>query len=65
MIKAKLPNRQCQNKAHYWVLNDKNYGVCKRCGAEKQFPETPFDWHDLYLLYKKGTYISAKREGMR
>lgn len=23
---------------HYWVLNEKNYGRCKHCGAEKQFP---------------------------
>lgn len=23
--------------AHHWVLNDTNHGVCKRCGAERQF----------------------------
>ena len=23
--------------AHYWILNDKSLGICKKCGAQKQF----------------------------
>jgi hypothetical protein len=22
---------------HYWLLDEKNYGVCKKCGEAKQF----------------------------
>jgi hypothetical protein len=22
---------------HYWLIDEKNYGVCKKCGVEKQF----------------------------
>jgi hypothetical protein len=28
---------ECKNEAHYWIIDDKNLGVCKRCGARKQF----------------------------
>jgi len=28
--------------AHCWNLDSENYGVCKRCGAEKQFHQEPF-----------------------
>ena len=24
-------------KAHYWVIDETNFGICKRCGAGKQF----------------------------
>jgi len=23
---------------HFWVINSDNFGFCKKCGAEKQFP---------------------------
>jgi len=25
---------------HYWIIDQLNYGVCKKCGAEKHFPNT-------------------------
>jgi hypothetical protein len=25
----------CKEGAHYWVLNDLNFGICKKCGAQK------------------------------
>lgn len=37
---------ECKDKAHYWVIDDKNFGVCKRCGAHKQFPIAVFGWQN-------------------
>ena len=31
----------CEGKngcVHYWILDEKNYGVCKKCGDKKHFP---------------------------
>jgi len=38
MGKKKLCDGESKDKAHYWVLDDKHFGVCKKCGAKKQFP---------------------------
>ena len=27
---------------HYWIINSEQYGVCKRCGKEKQFHVEPY-----------------------
>jgi hypothetical protein len=28
--------------AQDWILNDESLGICKRCGAQKQFPVNVF-----------------------
>ena len=28
----------CKGESHYWIIDDKNFGMCKKCGAQKQFP---------------------------
>jgi hypothetical protein len=41
----------CKEVAHYWILNDKNFGICKRCGAQKQFPVgVSFSWQNRNTL---------------
>jgi hypothetical protein len=25
---------------HHWIINEKNFGTCKKCGASKFFPTT-------------------------
>jgi hypothetical protein len=37
----------CKEKAHYWILNDKSFGICKKCGAQKQFPIDVFGWQRI------------------
>jgi hypothetical protein len=27
----------CKRDTHYWILDDRNFGVCKTCGAKKKF----------------------------
>jgi len=34
----------CKEAAHYWILNDKSLGICKKCGAQKQFPDGASSW---------------------
>jgi hypothetical protein len=45
-----------KEKAHYWVLNDKNFGICKRCGAQKQFPVDVFGWQNRKLVIGKASH---------
>ena len=26
---------------HHWIVNEYNFGRCRRCGAERQFPRDP------------------------
>jgi len=35
---------KCIAKAHYWVIDAKNLGVCKKCGAKKQFSFDVNSW---------------------
>lgn len=35
---------------HYWLIDDKNKGICKYCGAERQFPV----WHDRDYKWRTG-----------
>lgn len=27
----------CKQCIHHWLIDQKNFGVCKKCGASKQF----------------------------
>jgi hypothetical protein len=42
--------------AHYWILNDKNFGICKNCGAQKQFPVDVFGWQNRKLVIGKARH---------
>jgi len=44
---------ECKKEAHYWVLDDKNLGVCKRCGARKQFAVERWVWQRRKLIISK------------
>lgn len=26
---------------HYWIIDNKNFGICKKCGGERKFPFEP------------------------
>lgn len=47
---------ECKDKAHYWVLDDKNFGVCKKCGAQKQFPVDVFGWQNRNIVIGKTSH---------
>jgi hypothetical protein len=49
-------NDDCTEKAHYWVIDDKNLGVCKRCGAQKQFPTQVFGWQSRKAVIDKALH---------
>ena len=44
---------ECKGEAHYWILNDKNLGVCKRCGATKQFATERWVWQRRKVITSK------------
>jgi len=46
----------CKQAAHYWILNDKSLGICKRCGAQKQFPVNVFGWQNRKLVIGKASH---------
>ncbi len=35
---------ECSENAHHWIINDRSLGVCKKCGAKKQFPVYVESW---------------------
>lgn len=43
----------CKNEAHYWVLDVKNLGVCKKCGATKQFNAEMWVWQRRKVITSK------------
>jgi len=43
----------CKKEAHYWIIDDKNLGVCKRCGARKQFAVDRWVWQRRKLIISK------------
>jgi hypothetical protein len=43
----------CKNEAHYWVLDGKNLGVCKKCGATKQFNAERWVWQRRKVIISK------------
>jgi hypothetical protein len=44
---------ECKNEAHYWVLDGKNLGICKRCGATKQFNVERWVWQRRKVVISK------------
>jgi hypothetical protein len=52
-----LRRDECKGKAHYWILDDKSFGVCKKCGAEKQFPAAGvFGWQNRNIVIGKASH---------
>jgi hypothetical protein len=42
-----LHQDECSRNAHHWVIDGKNLGVCKKCGAQKQFLVDVFGWQRI------------------
>jgi len=49
-------NDACKQAAHYWIINDKSLGICKRCGAEKQFPVSVSSWQNSKLVIGRASH---------
>lgn len=30
----------CKGCIHHWLIDERNYGVCRKCGESKQFPRS-------------------------
>jgi hypothetical protein len=46
----------CKEAAHYWILNDESLGICKKCGAQKQFRVNVFGWQNRKLVIGKASH---------
>jgi hypothetical protein len=56
MGKKKLCDGETKDKAHYWVLDDKSFGVCKKCGAKKQFLFQGWEWQKRKVVIGKKSH---------
>ncbi len=52
----------CKGEAHYWIIDDKNFGICKKCGAQKQFPVDVFGWQNRNLVIGKAPHRPTLEE---
>jgi hypothetical protein len=48
---------ECTAKAHYWVIDGKNFGVCKNCGAKKQFAARSKEWQKRNFVIGKNKTV--------
>jgi len=53
---GKLSSADCTEEAHDWVLNDKSFGVCKKCGAKKQFLFQGREWRKRKVVIGKAPH---------
>lgn len=47
-----IPDKAGEECVHHWLIDEKNFGVCKKCGANKQFQSS--SWYDSSI--KKNAY---------
>jgi len=55
-----LRRDECNGKAHYWVLDDNNFGVCKKCGGKKQFPIDVWGWQNRKIKMGLARYRTIR-----
>lgn len=54
--------------AHHWIIDDRNLGVCKKCGDRRQFPNVwlgqtiSCDWKEQIVDKAYATWTSDKKE---
>jgi hypothetical protein len=53
----------CKKVAHHWILNDESLGICKKCGAQKQFPIDVFGWQNRNLVIGKASHKPRGEKG--
>jgi hypothetical protein len=46
---------------HHWLINEKNFGVCKKCGESKQFSSS--SWYDASMKKTSHTKSSKVPKG--
>ena len=47
---------------HHWLINERNFGVCKKCGESKQFSSG--SWYDASLKKTPHTKSSKVPQGV-
>ena len=53
-VKAQASN--CELCIHHWLINERNFGVCKKCGETKQFSSG--SWYDASIRKNSHTKSS-------
>ena len=44
---VKAQDSDCELCIHHWLINERNFGVCKKCGETKQFSSG--SWYDASI----------------
>lgn len=66
LCKAERVKEMSKNCVHYWILNSQNFGVCKLCGSERQFPTVEEVFRQMQKKAEsegKGAPAGASTEG--
>jgi len=56
---VRLEQDKCNGKAHHWTIDAKSLGVCKKCGAKKQFSEDVNNWPRPRLVISRSEHSSC------
>lgn len=65
-VEATEAQNECR---HHWIIDANNFGVCKKCGVEKQFPKYPVYGKLNFTVFqehaRRGAALSPKNKGMK
>ena len=50
---------ESKQNAHHWVIDARNFGVCKKCGAKKQFVLERCSWRKAAGASNKSEAVQA------
>jgi hypothetical protein len=61
-VQGTVYDDQREECVHHWLIDEKNYGVCKKCGVVKRFSNA-WDWGGSQRagVSRVGRYKGAKR----
>lgn len=52
----------CEVCIHHWLINERNFGVCKKCGESKQVSSG--SWYDASIKKTSQTRSSKVTQGV-
>ncbi len=52
----------CEVCIHHWLINERNFGVCKKCGESKQFSSG--SWYDASIRKNSQTKSGKAPQGV-
>jgi hypothetical protein len=58
-----LEGRKCgdrKEEAHHWIINEMNFGICKKCGAQRQFVIQHWNWQTIRDRYGRASHAETR-----